>query len=68
MTCRDCEAAQKARDKGLPADEAEGEAAGHFYVRVGAGNVELVGCRQHVADAIRLIRRAQHDIIHGSVS
>jgi hypothetical protein len=47
MSCPDCEARQ---------DAVVGEDTPHVYVRVGNGNVELVGCPWHLAILVNLIR------------
>jgi hypothetical protein len=49
MGCKRCEDFQVLRDAGgeLPS----------YYVRVGAGNVELVGCPEHVGELIEQLRQ-----------
>ena len=56
MSCRACEA--------ITSGDVSYPAAGAVYVRVGNGNVEIVGCRAHQAQLIDILRRglaAQED-------
>lgn len=50
MACEACEFAQQ--------HICDDEEAKRFYVRVGDGNVELVGCETHVRKAVLAIRHA----------
>lgn len=51
MSCRDCEAVQDRADRGEP----------HFesYVRVGNGNVRILGCREHLRQLLEQLRRGE---------
>jgi hypothetical protein len=50
MSCDACNTAQELRGP---------ELGKHVYVRVGNGNVELVGCETHVKDVIAYVRMGQ---------
>jgi hypothetical protein len=50
MSCRDCETITSG-ERSYPAGSA-------VYVRVGSGNVEIVGCREHQRQLLEQLRRA----------
>jgi hypothetical protein len=50
MSCEECNTAHELRGP---------ELGKHCYVRIGLGNVELVGCEEHLRDAIAFIRIGQ---------
>lgn len=47
MSCERCNTAQELRGP---------ELGKHYYVRVDNGNVELVGCDEHVKEVVEMIR------------
>jgi hypothetical protein len=48
MSCLDCENAQDSYN-------------GNVYVRVGNGNVEVIGCEKHTKELIEKLRKASSD-------
>lgn len=50
MSCEACNIMQEIRSP---------ELGKHWYVRVGNGNVEIVGCEEHVKDIIAYVRMGQ---------
>lgn len=59
MSCLACEAAQELNDDGYAHNT-----TGRAYVRVGNGNVELVGCVEHVAELVTERRRQAPVHVH----
>lgn len=57
MSCIACEAAQVRREGRYVGRQAPGPEGWPkaVYVRVGAANVEVVGCAEHVADVIEAV-------------
>jgi hypothetical protein len=53
MSCRDCEAVQDRADRG--------ELHFETYVRVGAANVRLLGCGEHLRQLLEQLRRGEPD-------
>jgi hypothetical protein len=53
MSCRDCTAVQDRADRGMP----------HFeiYIRIGSGNVLVLGCIDHVRQLLEQLHRGEPD-------
>ncbi len=49
MSCNDCETIQYNYSKGAP--------IGHCYVRVGNGNVQIIGCDKHCKELLEELQK-----------